>query len=170
MKKTTLFIVILATIIGCKTRPDLSSQLKANLSSRLLKFDSSVVIDSFKVIEVDTLNQRFGVVIEDTIYLRQFHSIQQQLAHALTRSYKDSIEYFQGEINYMSGQIDSLTKSIKTSDTTHKYGIFAKCYYQISKNGKNKQDSIYYFIDRAGNILNSEMLDTLLAMSNRSLR
>ena len=170
MKRAIAFIFL--AIVGCKSSPppDLSSQLKSDLSSRLLKIDSFALIDSFKILGVDTIVPRLGIIIDDTIYIRQLHSVQEQLAHAMTRSRKDSIEYFQGEVNYMTGQIDSITASIKTADTTNKFGILARCYYQISKNDKNKKDSIYYFIQNKGHIINSEMLDSFVARSYRNLK
>ena len=170
MKKIALLVVILGITFGCKSRPDLSSQLKTDLSSRLLKVDSSVVIDSFKIMGVDTLNAKLGKIIDDTVYIRLLHSVQKQLSHALTRPRKDSIEYFQGEIDYMSGQIDTLTESIKTADTTHKFGILARCYYQISKNGKNNKGSLFYFIKSTGYIINSEMLDSIIIRTYRGLK
>ena len=171
MKILIFLIFILIGIVGCKSSspPDLSSQLKGDLSSRLLKVDSSALIDSFKIIGVDTIVPRLGKIIDDTIYIRQLHSVQEQLAHAMTRPRKDSIEYFQGEVNYMTGQIDTLTESIKTADTTRKFGILARCYYQISKNGKNNKGLIYYFIQNTGHIMNSEMLDSLITTSYRGL-
>jgi hypothetical protein len=171
MKKSILPVFILMAIMGCKIvpPPDLSSQLKSDLSSRLLRIDSSALIDSFKVMHVDTIVPRLGKIIDDTMYIRQLHSVQEQLAGAKTRLRKDSIAYFQGEVDYMTGQIDSLTASIKTADTTAKWGIMAGCYYQIHKNNAWAHDSIYYFIQNSGHIVNSEMLDSFIVRSYRNL-
>lgn len=172
MKRLSLFIFILMAIVGCKIAPppDLSTQLKSDLSSRLLRIDSSARIDSFKVISIDTIVPRLGKIIDDTMYIRQLNSVQEQLAHAKTRLRKDSIAYFQGEVDYMTGQIDTLTASIKTADTTTKWGIMAGCYYGIQKNNKRAQGSIYYFIRHSGNILNAEMLDSFIVRSYRNLK
>ena len=172
MKKPIFVVFILLGIISCKSKPapDLSSQLRTDLSARLLKVDSLAHIDSFKVLGVDTIVPRLGKIIDDTIYIRLLHSVQEQLAHAKTRPRKDSIRYFQEEINYMQGQIDTLTESIKTADTTRKFGILARCYYQVSKNGKFKADAIYYFIRNNGYILNDEMLDSTITRSYRAVK
>jgi len=172
MNRLLAYALIMMAIASCKsTVPlDLSSQLKKDVSSRLLKIDSSALIDSFKVMRVDTIGQRFGKIVDDTIYVRQLNSVREQLAHAKTRSRKDSIAYFQGEIDYMTGQIDSLTASIKTADTTYKWGIMAGCYYQIRKNEKQANDSIYYFIQKSGEIVNSEMLDSFVLRTYRKLK
>ncbi|MEP6749091.1 MAG: hypothetical protein ABJB86_15265 [Bacteroidota bacterium] len=173
MKKLILFFLISAGIItGCKSylTPDLSSQLKNDLANRLRKINSVVVIDSFKVVGVDTIVPRMGKIIDDTIYIRQLRSVQEQLAHAMMRTRKDSIEYFQDEVSYMTGQIDSLTESIKTADTTHKFGILARCNYQVSKNGKHTSGSLFYFIQNNGYIFNGEMLDSFLTRSCQAIK
>ena len=172
MNRLFAHIFILTAIASCKSTPPpvLSSQLKKDLSSRLLKIDSSALIDSFKVMQVDTIVPRLGKIIDDTIYTRQLNSVREQLAHAKTRPRKDSIAYFQGEVDYMTGQIDSLTASIKTADTIHKYGIMAGCYYRIRKNTQQAHDSIYYFIQKSGDIVNSEMLDSFILRSYRNLK
>jgi hypothetical protein len=161
MRKPTLLAVAIIIFIGCSTKiPDLTSQLKTNFSSHLIKVDSAVVIDSFSVIAVDTLVEKLGKIIDDTIYIRELHAVQAQLAHALMRPRKDSIEYFQNEVNYMSGQIDTLTMSIKTADTKNKFGILARCYFQISKKDKAKSDFVFYFIDSRSNILSTDIIDS----------
>jgi len=172
MNRLFAHIFILTAIASCKSTPppDLSSQLKKDLSSRLLKIDSSAFIDSFKVMQVDTIVPRLGKIIDDTIYTRQLNAVLEQLAHAKTRPRKDSIAYFQGEVDYMTGQIDSLTASIKTADTIHTYGIMAGCYYRIRKNTQQAHDSIYYFIQKSGDIVNSEMLDSIILRSYRNLK
>jgi hypothetical protein len=172
MNRLFAYALILMAIVSCKSTPpsDLSSQLKKDASSRLLKIDSSAIIDSFKVMQVDTIGQRFGKIMDDTIYIRQLNSVREDLAHAKTRSRKDSIAYFQGEIDYMTGQIDSLTASIKTADTTYKWGIMAGCYYRVRKNTRQAHDSIYYFIQKSGEIVNSEMLDSFIVRSYRKLK
>jgi hypothetical protein len=172
MKRLFVCIFSLIVIVGCNITPpsDLSGQLKSDLSSRLLRIDSSARIDSFKVTSIDTIVPRLGKIIDDTIYIRQLTSVREQLAHAKTRLRKDSIAYFQGEVDYMTGQIDTLTASIKTADTTNKWGIMAGCYYGIRKNNKRTHDSIYYFIQNSGDIVNSDMLDSFIVRSYRNLK
>jgi hypothetical protein len=43
-----------------------SEQLKANFLSHLMKADSSLVLDSFRVFRVDTANQKLFDIIDDT--------------------------------------------------------------------------------------------------------
>lgn len=166
MKKAILFIlIVIIVMMGCSTRPDLTSQLKANFSFHLAKVDSAVVIDSFRILGIDTLVEKLGKIIDDTIYMRQLRSVQAQLDHALTRSNKDSIEYFRGEVKYMSGQIDTLTSSIETADTKSKFGLMVRCVYQLSKKDKYKTDSLVYFFDAKGNILSTDIIDSSIRRS-----
>ena len=170
MNKLNLAIVLLTILNGCSNPPDLSNQLKTHFSSRLAKIDSAAIIDSFRIIGIDSSHEKMGKIIDDTIYIRLLHSVQAQLAHALTRKNKDSIEYFQDEIKYMSGQIDTLTNSISTADTVRKYGILVRCFYQISKDGRRKGDSIYYFFDNKMHLLDSDLVDSLIILSYRQIK
>ena len=170
MQKAAVFMLILAIITGCKNSPGLSDQLRENLSSRLHKIDSTVVIDSFKIIKIDTLTVRLDKILEDSDDTRLLRSVQQQLEDALTRHNKDSIDYFRNEVSYISSQIDTITKSIKSADTTRKNGIRTTCYYQIGKSGKTTGGTIFYFIDKSGRITNTEMLDSMVTRACRRLK
>jgi hypothetical protein len=145
--------------MGCKHPPrDLQSQLKDNFSMHLAKTDSAVRLDSFQVTWVDTLTERFGRVIDDTVYTREQQRIQRQLENATDI---DSIKFFQYELAYMAKEIDSLTKSIGTADTIKKYGIAVKIFFRVAKNGRAADSYTYYFLDKHMTVLDSELIDSV---------
>jgi hypothetical protein len=170
MKKGIILAVIISLFIGCNSSPDLTSQLKTNFASHLSKVDSAVILDSFRLIRVDTIVEKLGKIIDDTIYKREYSRVQEQFDSASKHQNKDSIAFLQYELNYMSGQIDSLTHTIKTADTIHKFGFLISCFYQIRKNDKNKADTIYYFFDKQSNILNPDMIDSFIRRADKFIR
>jgi hypothetical protein len=152
-----------AVFSSCESKPkNLSEQLKDNVLSHLEKIDSTIFLDSFTVIRIDTIDRRFERIIDDTIYLREFMRVRTQLSNAQVEAKKDSTEFYQGEVNYMLTQIDSLNKEISKADTTSKLGLLVTCKIQLA-NSKGKQVGIlYYFLDLTMTIRNSEMVDSMI--------
>jgi hypothetical protein len=150
-----------------KTIPE---QLQSNFLVHAAKIDSSLVLDSFKVARIDTLVERLGRIIDDTIYKREFYRVQSQLANAVREQKKDSIEIYRDEINYMSPQIDSITKSIPKGDTTKLFGILASCAFRLKKNDKILKGMVYYFLDRNMNIQNADRIDSTIAFALKELK
>jgi hypothetical protein len=148
----------------------ISEQLQSNFLAHAAKIDSSLVLDSFKVARIDTLVERLGRIIDDTIYKREFYRVQTQLANAVMEQKKDSIEIYQDEINYMSPQIDSVTKSISKGDTTKIFGILASCTFRLKKNDKMYKDVVYYFLDRNMNIQNADRIDSTITFALNELK
>jgi hypothetical protein len=124
------------------------------------KMDSSLVLDSFEIIKIDTMNQRLFNVINDTIYRRILARVQSQMESARKKNDTDSMAFYQEELDYMIPTSDSLTKVISNSDTTKKYGIVAICNVQVSKKSVSKTEKFYYFLSRNSTVVNSEMIDS----------
>src|SRR6516225_1083523 len=103
MKKSLLRVFVLSCLIlSCKTKhKNLSDQVKINLTSHINKIDSTLVLDSFQVIRIDTINRRMERMIDDTLYTLEFRRVQTQLENAKKGTRQDSIAFYQGEVNYM---------------------------------------------------------------------
>jgi hypothetical protein len=170
MKK--IFVVVALSnilFLCCTTKPkSLSDQLKTNFLSHLNKRDTSLVLDSFSIIRIDTMNQKLFSIIDDTIYRRVLARVQSQMASAVKKNDIDSMAFYQDELDYMLPTSDSLTKVISISDTTKKYGLLVVCRVKVSKGDKNIHDNIYYFLSRNMTIVNSEMIDSAISQLSRT--
>lgn len=156
--------------LNCSSEPrSLSDQLESNLRIHLNKIDSTVNLDSFHIDRVDTMVEKLGRIIDDTLYKIAKHRVEEQLASALREKKLDSAEFYQGEVNYMITQSDSLTKAISTGDTTKKFGLLVSATAWISRDKKVKNTRMFYFLDRRMTIRNSERMDSILASEIRRL-
>ena len=171
MKKLFTIAFILSFIfLYCNSKPrSLSDQLKSNLLVHLNRVDSTVVLDTFYIEHVDTMVEKLGKMIDDTLYKMSLHRVEDQLANAIKEKKRDSIEFYQGELNYMLPQSDSLTKAISTADTTKKFGLLVVCRVQISRDKENRNTRLYYYLDQHMVIRNSERVDTAVAELAREM-
>ncbi|HEV3250949.1 MAG TPA: hypothetical protein VGZ71_08355 [Puia sp.] len=167
--KKILFTMGLVPLIFfcCKSvRSDkLSPSLKLILLSHMGKIDSSLVLDSFKVIKLDTIYEKQGRGLDLFFYKREFNRIQDQLNSAIAGEKTDSIPFYKYEINYMSWEIDSLETLIAKSDTTHGLGILIHSLYKIRKGNLSLTDTMYYFLDNKMKIANPWMIDSIISRS-----
>ena len=172
MKKTTLTLLLLCNMYtSCENKPDsIQDQLKANFSKHVNKIDPTIIIDSFQVLRIDTMVEKLGRIIEDTIYKRELYHVQNQLDNAQKEGLTDSAEFYNSEIKYMLIQIDSLTNSIKSGDTKKSFGLLVICRYQIRKNNNHHRDLIYYFFDTKMNVVNADMIDSVIYRSYRRIK
>ena len=165
-------IAILSAVLfyACNSKPaSLSDQLKSNFLSHLNKMDSAIVLDSFRVIRIDTLNQRLINSIDDTLYRIILDRVKSQMENATKKNNKDSMIFYQSELDYMIPTSDSMRNLIPTSDTTIKFGIMATCDVQLSKRNIPKTDKMYYFLSRNMTILNSEFIDSSISRILKNL-
>jgi hypothetical protein len=165
MKKLiTIATFIYILISSCNTKTaSLPDQLKVNFLLRVNKIDSTVHLDSFRIVRADSVDQRLERIIDDSIYVREFTYVQRQLVNAIKENKADSIGFYKGEVDYMTPQVDSLTKVISKADTTNKLGLVAICSFQLSKNGATQQGMAYYFLDKNYKVWDSELIDTSIA-------
>jgi hypothetical protein len=162
--------MMFALFSSCKTKTnDLTDQLKTNLLSHLKKIDSTVVLDSFKVLRIETITRRMERTIDDSIYMREFVRVKTQLNSAIKEAKGDSIGFYQQEVDYMLTQVDSLNREISKADTANKLGLVATCRIQLGKPNRNQEGIVYYFLDRSMNVLDSELIDSMLSSLSRRL-
>jgi hypothetical protein len=171
MRSAFIFSTLLYIIsISCKSKPvNLSDQLKTNFLTHIQKIDSTLVLDSFSVLRIDTANQRLFSAFDDTLYKIVLARVQSQMANATKNHNTDSMAIYQYELDYMVPTSDSLTKEISKSDTTKKYGVLATCKIQVSKGNVKKTDRIYYFLDRDMTIENGERIDSAISQISRTI-
>jgi hypothetical protein len=171
MKKLwTISIITYVLISSCSTKTaNLPDQLKVNFLLRVNRIDSTVHLDSFRIVRADSIDQRLERIIDDTIYVREFTYVQAQLSNAIKTKKTDSIGFYKGEVDYMTPQVDSLTNVISKADTTKKFGIVASCSFQLSKKGATQQGMAYYFLDKSYKVWDSELIDTAIATVTRRL-
>ena len=171
MKKIVAIAILTYSVISsCNTKTaSLPDQLKVNFLLRVNKIDSTVHLDSFRIVRADTVDQRLERIIDDSIYIREFTYVQAQLANALKEKKVDSIGFYKGEVDYMTPQVESLTNVISKADTTKKLGIVAVCSFQLSKKGASQRGMAYYFMDRSYKVWDSELIDTAIATVARRL-
>lgn len=169
MLRLLMFVALSYLILfSCKSKTtSLPEQLKTNYLSHLKKIDSTIGLDSFILERIDTIDRRMERIIDDTIYTREFTRVQNQLTNAVIEKREDSIEFYQGEVNYMVTQFDSLKKEISTADTTKKLGLLVVCKVHIRKHNKNQVGVVYYFLDWNGTVWNSDMIDTSISFLNK---
>ena len=166
----TFSILIYVLLFSCKSNtPRLSDQLKANFLSHLNKNDSTIKLDSFRVIRIDSIDKRHQLIIDDTIYMREFARVQGQLINSIIEKNADSTGFYQDEVNYMGTQLDSMNKEISKADTTQKLGLLAICKIQVSKHNRSQEMMLRYLMDLNLNIWNSSMIDSSIAKLIRKL-
>src|SRR5258708_2098874 len=169
MRKSLFATFALLLIISCKYRNNLSTQLTNSFANHLKKIDSFAALDSVHILWNITVTQRLSRIIDDSVYIREFMRVQAQLSGAQRKNNKDSIDFYQYEINYMEQAIDSVTKSIARGDTTRKYGYLIDCASYITKNGKTKIDSTLVYIDTTSTIRYTEFMDSSIKRTIRML-
>jgi hypothetical protein len=162
MRKLLAAILALLLNISCKHQKNLSEQLDDSFINHLRKIDSLAILDSVQILWNTSVTQKLGAIIDDSVYVREFMRVQMQLRSAQQKNDKDSIEFYQYEINYMKREIDSVTKSISLADTTHKYGYLIGCAYYITKNKETKIDSTIIFIDSTSALRYTEFMDSAI--------
>ncbi|HWY34628.1 MAG TPA: hypothetical protein VNX68_08275 [Nitrosopumilaceae archaeon] len=165
-----LYILSYVLLFSCKSKsPSLSDQLKTIFFLRLKKNDSTIVLDSFRVIRIDSIDKKHQLIIDDTIYMREFTRVQRQMTNVVSEKKADSIGFYQDELNYMRAHLDSMNKEISKADTTVIIGLLATCKIQVSKHNRIAERTTRYYLDMGMNIWNSPMIDSTIAVLVRKL-
>jgi hypothetical protein len=164
MKRQTLVIFFIVSLFArCTSKPSFTEQVSKDFSNRILKIDSSVRVDSFQLIRMDSLTEMIGQIVYDSIYAREEARLEAEFIDAKRNPAADT-SYLREEINYMKKELDSIENLITKADTIKKYGVLAQYSYTISKNEKSKTGVIHYFISNNGNVLNQDMIMDSLKM------
>ncbi len=165
-----LSILFCIFLFSCESKPpSLQDQLREVFISRLKKSDSTVILDSFRIVRVDSLDQKHQRMIDDSIYMREFIRVRNQLTNSIAEKRTDSIEYYRDEVKYMESELDSMKKEISKADTTKKISLLALCKIQLSKNNRRQEMSLRYLIDLNMNIWNTSMIDSSIARTVRKM-
>ena len=167
MKKLLLPVIILLFNISCKQKKSLPDQLKEFLGNHLARLDSSATLDSVHIIRSTAITAKLASIIDDSIFTREYNSIRVQLKNASQKNEKDSVEFYQNETTYMEKEIDSLSRQIARSDTTHHFGFLIGCQIFISRNQISRMDSTFVVIDSKNTVQGADFIDSSLARSIR---
>jgi hypothetical protein len=167
LAKKIIIIIGLAPLVFCCRQSDLNEKISPSLrlifSDHMSRIDSSLVLDSFRLIKLDTVFEKNGRSVDLFFYKRELNRVQNQLNGAIAGEKTDSIPFYRYEIDYMAREIDSLENLIAKSDTTHGLGFFARCLYQIRKGNLSGTDTVYYFFDNKMKIVNPSMIDSIIS-------
>lgn len=134
--------------------------MRKDFSNRVLRIDSSVRVDSFQLVRMDSLTEKIGQIVYDSIYSKEEARLETELNIARKNAADTSIKL--EEIGYMKKEIDSIQNLIVHADTIKKYGVLSLYSYTISNKEKYKSGQIYYFISSDGSILNPDMISDSL--------
>ena len=164
-KKLLIFALLSMALVHCKNKSSFTEQVRQDFSNRVLKIDSSIRVDSFQLIRMDSLTEMIGQIVYDSIFGREEVRLETELMTAKLNQSVDTA-YKLEEINYMKKEMDSIENLITKADTVKKYGIVAQYSYNVSKNEKSRSGKVYYFISNNGNVLNPDMInDSLKVMA-----
>lgn len=171
MNKAVIFCVLSAIFASyCKNPPDLSHQLKDNFSDRLHKIDSSIILVDFNILRIDTIYEKQINIFDDSMYRMELRRVQTQFDDATKAKKMDSIEFYNGEVEYMKTQLDSYRRSIITADIRKPQGVLTICQYQISRGDKIRRDTVLYIFDNNMRIIFPDGIDSTIQRSYRQIR
>jgi hypothetical protein len=154
---------------GCHHPKTLPESLAVIFADHLQQIDSAAKLDSVHVRWNFPVTAKLGRIIDDTIYVREYSRVKAQLAGALAARDKDSIEFYEYEIQYMEKEIDSIAHGISLSDSSRRFGSLVGCSFYISKNKKAQMDSTVVFIDTTSTVRLTDFLDSALRRTVKTL-
>jgi hypothetical protein len=169
IRRLLIFVLLPLILVYCKSKPSFTEQVRQDFTNRVLKIDSSIRVDSFQLIRMDSLTEMIGQIIYDSMYAREETRLETEW---MTKKQNQSADtgYIQEEINYMKKELDSIKNLITKADTVKKYGVLAQYFYSISKNEKSKAGRVYYFISNNGYVLNPDMIVDSVKVSAAQLK
>ena len=176
MKVILLSVTFLAFIwAGCKPEenkiglPDLRPDFVQLLNRR----DSTLLLDSFYFIRMDTMNEKLALIHQRFPFFNIMDKINGQLAGKSNDS--GTTEYLNNEKAYVSTEIDSLTRLIASADSITPIGY--RAFYKVTVSKKNKfvvSDTVAYAISTKMKISdwdrNLEKMIDSLAVGKRLFR
>jgi hypothetical protein len=164
MKIKSIHIILVTCLAtGCRSRPmTMQEQLTDNFKLHLKRSDSTSELISFKILRTDTITEKLRRIRDDSSDYQIMARIEKQLDHARKSNRADSVDFLLYEIRYIKEEIDSLEKAIATADVKKKYGIIVTCLFELKKDNRLKTDSMFYFINTYGQIVNSDMIDRFI--------
>ena len=109
-RRILIFVLLPLIFVHCKSKPSFTEQVRQDFTNRVLKIDSSIRVDSFQLIRMDSLTEKIGQIVYDSMYAREEARLESELSAAKMRTRADT-GYAQEEINYMKKELDSIRKS-----------------------------------------------------------
>lgn len=169
MRKCLPLAILAGALIACTPKKNLTAQLTEAFGNHLSRIDSSITLDSVKIIWSTPVNERLTRIIDDTVYVREYNRIKAQLAGAAARNDRDSMAFYRYEIRVMEHEIDSIAKAIGEGDTTLSHGSLVACAYFLKSHDKAIKDSTLLYIDSAGVMRYTGFMDSSIARTTRQL-
>jgi hypothetical protein len=167
MRKILLLLACSWVVVSCH-QPTLNEQLTAAFQNHLGRLDPEATLDSVHIIWNVSANERLARIIDDSIYVREYHRIRRQLANAEAINDRDSIAFYHYEIGVLEHGIDSVSESINRGDTTRSHGTLLNCSYFLTKAKRRIMDSTMLFIDSANVLRYTNFMDSSIARAMRA--
>ncbi len=150
------------TLFSCKNKEQKPSfaipDMKSYFSKRLSAADSTILIDSFRMIRLDTLYDKWALTHQRFPYLKDYGKISftldsmkkqiQPTSEEKSEETKKEVEYLEGEKNYLKTEIDSINNLLAHADTIKPIGYMVR--YKGSfkkKSGTLITDTINFSFD-----------------------
>ena len=163
-----ILLTSLCILQSCRHKT-FNEQLTVAFSNHLKDLDPDASLDSVRILWRTPVNQRLGRIIDDTVYVREYHRIRMQLASAESKGDRDSVAFYRYEIAVLEHGIDSVSKSIGQGDTIRQYGSLIACAYFLKKNNKTISDSTLIYLDSAHVLRYTAYMDSSIARTTRSI-
>ena len=167
MRKLPLLLALALLLASCQQKKTLKEQLTTAFTNHLSTLQPNATLDSIRVIWNTPATERLGRIIDDSVYVREYNRIKDQLASATSKNDKDSMEFYRYEIAVLERGIDSVSKSIALGDTTRRYGSLLACAYYLTIDGKHLADSTLLFIDSTHVLRYTWVMDSSIAKTAR---
>jgi hypothetical protein len=159
LKMMICSILVALFSVGCKSKENkiLLPDLRPNFLELLHQRDSTLTLDSFYFVGIDTMNakkalthQRFAFLhIMEKIdgQLGRFSKVRDSMGSVPSASELEMMEYLKGEKIYVGKEIDSFNDMIVHADTSAPIGY--RAFYKVTVRKKNQfivSDTIPYSI------------------------
>jgi hypothetical protein len=181
----TIFL-LLVLLYSCqeKKKAVFAPSMEAYFTQKIKNADSSLTVESFQFIRLDTLHekwtihrQRFPFVRDYNIDSTKLDSLQKKTKGIIpTEEDLKMIQQLQDEIKYLGKELDSLSELSKHADTIKPVGYIAHYVFRIRrKDGSILQDSIGYSFDTKLAMLNwdnnnERNIDSIVSWKNPVLK
>jgi hypothetical protein len=167
MRKCIVLLGCSCFLLSCQQK-SLNEQLTAAFENHLARLDPDASLDSVRIIWNVSVNERLARIIDDTIYVREYHRIRRQLANAEAMNDPDSIAFYHYEIGVLEHGIDSVSESINHGDTTRSHGTLLNCAYFLTKAKRRIRDSTLLYLDSAYALRYTNFMDSSIARAMRA--
>ena len=168
MTRKLLFLsLIILVVISCRHRQTLTDQLTYVFSDHLSNIDSLATLDSIHILWNVPVTPKWARIFDDSIYNRDYARIKAQLVSAQQKQDRDSIEFYEYEIDVMRKEIDSISKGIEQEDSIHRYGHLIGYDFFIKKKGRSRHDGTIVFVDSTSTLRFTEFMDSAIRRSTR---